>query len=142
MGKSGLELSKNFSIRISCSPITTCPPICCDLQGFFSPQQRQLSSDNSLHSQQNWCSDQPCHSHRSMYTGKNFNLYSGHCVFKFIDTNIVPKNVTPPSISAGARASIHSSHFNFPELTHAFLFYILCLIVKREIRKEKGVWFP
>lgn len=53
---------------------------------------------------------------------------------------MVPKNVHPLSVSAGTRVNIHSSHFNFPDITQAF--HIFSLLLKIEIRKEKGMWFP
>lgn len=40
--------------------------------------------------------------------------------FKLIDTDMVPKNVNPLSTSAGTRVNIHSSDFNFPDITQAF----------------------
>lgn len=80
--------------------------------------------------------------HTDLHRDKNFNLHSGHCHFKFVDTNMVPKNVTPLIISAGTRVHSHSSHPIFtPEITQAL--YILSLLgKKKKSGKRKGCAFP
>lgn len=79
--------------------------------------------------------------HTGLYRGKNFNLHSGHCLFRFVDTNMVPKNVTPLIISAGTTMHAHSSHPIFtPEITQAL--HILSLLRKKKSGKGKGCDFP